>query len=101
MARTPIIGGVRDGTDFVCTCLDVCTCESFGCGYENHALDGYFLWQMYRKVDGVFKPSHIKKETMKGPSGMCPRCDRFMPDGTKNCLNCGAEMDPFGKILGG
>ena len=40
-------------------------------------------------------PDRIQRQTMV-VSGSCPRCSRPMPDGTVNCKNCGAEMDPLG-----
>jgi hypothetical protein len=71
-----------------------------GVGLRNNIQDGYVLWQMYKKVDGVYVTSHVKKETMI-VEGQCPRCDRIMPEGTKRCLNCGALMGiDFNKSTG-
>ncbi len=93
MAVTPIIGGPRDGTDYQCACAGDCDCDVFGCGARdgNQIMDGYVLWQMYRKVGGAFRPSHIMKQTMI-LEDVCPRCDRPMPPKTNNCKNCGACM---------
>ena len=93
MARTPIDGGPRNGTEYCCPCRGECVCEVFGHGAPggNKIRDGYVLWQMYRKVGGVFRPSHIKKQVMI-LEDTCPRCDRPMPKGTTTCLNCGACM---------
>lgn len=98
MARTPIVGGSRDGTEFVCACKGECTCEMFWCGIGDclHTIrDGYLLWQVYQKVDGAFRAGHITKETAI-LKDVCPRCDRPMPEGTEICRNCGARMkNPF------
>lgn len=95
MAVTVIRGGPRDGDSIACACQGVCACESFGHGAPNgnHIRDGYIEWLMYRKEDGYWVPDRIRRETMV-VTGSCPRCDRPMPVGTVNCINCGAEMDP-------
>ena len=92
MARTPIIGGCRDGTEFLCTCGGECDCESFGCCLSNNIADGFLLWQMYAKVDGAFRPSHVKKQVMIS-NGVCPRCGLFMGSEVEICNNCGARMN--------
>ena len=95
MALTKIVGGPRDGDTILCPCPDVCTCESFGHGAPNgnKIRDGYTEWLMYRRDNGAWTPDRIERKTMV-VTGLCPRCDRPMPDETKYCLNCGAEMDP-------
>ena len=92
MALMTLKGGPRDGDTILCTCLNVCTCESFGHGYANHVFDGYFEWLMYKREGEYWVPSHIVRETCV-PTGSCPRCGKKMPDGTIYCLDCGAEMD--------
>ena len=95
MAVTKIVGGPRDGDTVVCACLDACKCESFGHGAPNgnKIRDGFIEWLMYRRENGCWVPDRIERQTMI-VTNTCPRCDRPMPDGTRYCLNCGAEMDP-------
>lgn len=95
MALTEIKGGPRDGDVITCACkLGECECEQFGHGAPNgnKIMDGYIEWMMYRKEGGFWVPDRIERQTMVC-KGQCPRCGHFMPTGTVNCKNCGAEMD--------
>ena len=93
--KLPLIGGPRDGDLVECCGEPACDCQTFGHGARNAIMDGYIEWQMYRRTERGWVPDHIKRETMVGLNG-CPRCQRPMPNGTKYCKNCGAEMDPLG-----
>ena len=96
--RLELIGGPRDG-DFVHCCIEpVCECQTFGHGANNKIADGYIELLMYRRECGGWVPDRIQRQTMCG-TGSCPRCSRPMPDGTVNCKNCGAEMDPLGSEM--
>jgi hypothetical protein len=96
--RLELIGGPRDG-DFVHCCIEpVCECQTFGHGANNKIDDGYIEWLMYRRERGGWVPDRIQRQTMVGTRS-CPRCSRPMPDGTVNCKNCGAEMDPLGSEM--
>jgi len=93
MASTPIASGPLAGTAYQCQCVDECQCDTFTAGAAdgNRVFDGFVLWQVYRKVGGVFVAGHVKKEVVI-LRDICPRCDRPMPSETVNCLNCGADM---------
>lgn len=98
--RLQLIGGPRDG-DWVHCCMDEsCECETWGHGSPNgdKIMDGYVEYLMYRRDKGGWVPDKIERKTMV-VTGLCPRCQRPMPDETVYCKNCGAEMDPLGVEL--
>jgi len=99
--RLQLIGGPRDGDWINCCSNDPCDCETVGHGAPNgnKIMDGYVEYLMYRRESGGWVPDRIERQTMCSGSGLCPRCSRSMPDGTVNCKNCGAEMDPMASEL--
>lgn len=93
----PLIGGPRDG-DLVNYCVESeCNCQSFGHGARNgnKIMDGYVEFLMYRRTESGWVPDRIERKVMCSGSGLCPRCNRSMPDGIVYCKNCGAEMNPL------
>ncbi len=97
----PLIGGPRDGDLVHCCPHDQCTCQTWGHGAPggNKIRDGYVEYLMYRRTELGWVPDHIERVTMCSGRGLCPRCDRAMPDGIIYCKNCGAEIDPLGSEI--
>ena len=95
--RLPLIGGPRDGEFVNCCPEENCDCQKFGHGAPNgnRIMDGYVEWLVYRRTEAGWVPDGIERQTMVC-GGLCPRCNRPMPNGTVYCKNCGAEMDPLG-----
>lgn len=93
----PLIGGPRDGDMVNCCPESVCNCQTFGHGAPggNKIMDGYVEHINYRRTEKGWVPDHIERITMCSGKGICPRCDKAMPNNLIYCKNCGAEMDPL------
>jgi len=97
----PLIGGPRDGDMVNCCCEPKCDCQTFGHGAPNgnKIMDGYVEFLMYRRTESGWVPDRIERKTMCSGRGLCPRCNRAMPENIVYCKNCGAEMDPLGSEM--